>query len=120
VSTPSRSQGGSMTSAMPGIAGVSHLLHVGATGFFLDHNAHLALSFDQQQRLGAVRESALLAQATSQRAIEQSEQELWTLTSSDQPEAETIEAKVRQIEKLRASDSELDADIRLLTRQLEG
>ena len=27
---------------------------------------------------------------------------------------------VRQIEKLRASDAELDADIRLLTRQLEG
>jgi chromosomal replication initiator protein len=27
---------------------------------------------------------------------------------------------VRQIEKLRAQDPELDSDIRLLTRQLEG
>jgi chromosomal replication initiator protein len=27
---------------------------------------------------------------------------------------------VKQIEKLRAADAELDADIRLLTRQLEG
>lgn len=95
-------QGGSMTSAMPGIAGVSHLLHVGATGFFLDHNAHLALSFDQQQRLGAVRESALLAQATSQRAIEQSEQELWTLTGADLPDFREIERKVRDIERMRA------------------
>jgi chromosomal replication initiator protein len=32
----------------------------------------------------------------------------------------TVIHAVRQIEKLRASDVELDADIRLLTRQLEG
>ncbi|HEX2803518.1 MAG TPA: chromosomal replication initiator protein DnaA [Sphingomicrobium sp.] len=32
----------------------------------------------------------------------------------------TVIHAVRQIEKLRAADSELDADIRLLTRQLEG
>jgi chromosomal replication initiator protein len=32
----------------------------------------------------------------------------------------TVIHAVRQIERLRASDSELDADIRLLTRQLEG
>ena len=32
----------------------------------------------------------------------------------------TVIHAVRQIEKLRACDAELDADIRLLTRQLEG
>ena len=32
----------------------------------------------------------------------------------------TVIHAVRQIEKLRACDPELDADIRLLTRQLEG
>jgi chromosomal replication initiator protein len=32
----------------------------------------------------------------------------------------TVIHAVRQIEKLRASDADLDADIRLLTRQLEG
>ena len=32
----------------------------------------------------------------------------------------TVIHAVRQIEKLRAADAELDADIRLLTRQLEG
>jgi chromosomal replication initiator protein len=32
----------------------------------------------------------------------------------------TVIHAVKQIERLRASDSELDADIRLLTRQLEG
>ena len=31
-----------------------------------------------------------------------------------------LDLAVKQIEKLRACDSELDADIRLLTRQLEG
>jgi chromosomal replication initiator protein len=32
----------------------------------------------------------------------------------------TVIHAVRQIDKLRASDAERDADIRLLTRQLEG
>ena len=32
----------------------------------------------------------------------------------------TVIHAVRQIEKLRAADAELDADLRLLTRQLEG
>jgi chromosomal replication initiator protein len=32
----------------------------------------------------------------------------------------TVIHAVKQIERLRAADSELDADIRLLTRQLEG
>ena len=32
----------------------------------------------------------------------------------------TVIHAVKQIEKLRAADAELDADIRLLTRQLEG
>ena len=32
----------------------------------------------------------------------------------------TVIHAVKQIERLRAQDSELDADIRLLTRQLEG
>jgi chromosomal replication initiator protein len=32
----------------------------------------------------------------------------------------TVIHAVRQIEKLRATDAELDADVRLLLRQLEG
>ena len=37
----------------------------------------------------------------ARRGIEGAEQELWTLTASDEPDAAKIEAKVREVEKLR-------------------
>lgn len=95
-------QGGSMSSALPGFPGASHIYHVGATGFFLDHPEHITLSVDQRQRLGSIKEAALLEQATMQRKIEQAEQALWVLTGSDKPDAGKIEDKVREIETLRA------------------
>ena len=88
-------------SAIPGFPGASHIYHVGATGFFLDHNEHITLTTEQQTRLGQMREKALMDQATDQRKIDQGEQELWDLTASDSPDAAKIEAKVREIEKLR-------------------
>ncbi len=88
-------------SALPGFPGASHIYHVGATGFFLDHPEHIALSTDQQVRLGQAREQAMMEQATAQRAIDQAEQELWNLTAADSPDAAKIDAKVREIEKLR-------------------
>jgi len=91
-----------MSSALPGFPGASHLYHVGATGFFLDHPEHLTLTMEQQATLGRIKEKALLEQAARQRTIEGAEQELWTLTGADQPRADEIEAKVRAIEKLRA------------------
>lgn len=93
---------GMQVSALPGFPGASHIYHVGATGFFLDHAEHMALTTEQQTRLGQIREKSLMAQATSQRSIEQAEQELWSLTGSDSPDAAKIEAKVREIEKLRS------------------
>ncbi|MHC8351736.1 Spy/CpxP family protein refolding chaperone [Pseudomonas sp. RT4P38] len=95
-------QGGSMSSALPGFPGASHIYHVGATGFFLDHPEHISLSVDQRQRLGSIKEAALLEQATMQRNIEQAEQALWVLTGSDKPDAGKIEGKLREIETLRA------------------
>jgi Spy/CpxP family protein refolding chaperone len=92
---------GMLVSALPGFPGASHIYHVGATGFFLDHPEHITLSTEQQTRLGQIREKAMMDQASDQRKIEQAEQELWDLTASDTPDAAKIEAKVREVEKLR-------------------
>ena len=94
--------GGAMTSSLPGFPGASHLYHLGASGFFLDHSAHVTLTAEQQKAVNAVKEKALLEKATAIRNIEQAEQELWELTSADSPDAGKIEAKVREVEKLRA------------------
>jgi hypothetical protein len=87
--------------ALPGFPGSSHIYHIGATGFFLDHPEHIKLTAGQQTTLGRVKEKALLNKATAQRKIDQAEQELWELTGSDRPHAAKVEAKVREIERLR-------------------
>lgn len=92
---------GAMThSALPGFPGSSHLYHMGATGFFLDHSQHIALTTEQQGALNKAREQALLAKGTADRAIKQAEQELWTLTAADQPDTTAIQAKITAIGKL--------------------
>ena len=88
------------TSRLPGFPGASHLYHVGATGFFLDHPQHITLSTEQQTALNRIKEKALLDRANSTRRIEEAEQELWMLTAADAPDSAKIEAKVRAIEKL--------------------
>jgi Spy/CpxP family protein refolding chaperone len=90
-----------MPSALPGFPGASHIYHIGATGFFLDHAAHLKLTTKQQADLNRVKEKALLDQGSTQRRLDEAEQDLWALTASDQPDAAKIEAKVHEIEKLR-------------------
>ncbi|MDO8540209.1 MAG: periplasmic heavy metal sensor [Opitutaceae bacterium] len=87
-------------SALPGYPGASHLYHIGATGFFLDHPQHIALTTEQQAALNKAKEQALLAKSTADRAIQQAEQELWTLTAADQPDATAIQAKIAAIGKL--------------------
>ena len=87
-------------SALPGFPGASHLYHIGATGFFLDHQQHITLSTEQQAGLNQAKQQALLAKSTADRAIQQAEQELWTLTASDQPDAAKIEGKIVEIAKL--------------------
>jgi Spy/CpxP family protein refolding chaperone len=97
-----KSMGGMrVASALPAFPGASHVYHIGATGFFLDHPEHIRLDTKQQTELNHTKEKGLLDQATAQRKIDEAEQELWTLTASDQPDAARIEAKVREIEKLR-------------------
>lgn len=92
---------GGMASALPGFPGASHIYHLGATGFFLDHGSHITLSVDQRKQLGMMREQSLLNQATLQRRIDQAEQELWDLTGAEAPDATKVEAKAREIEQLK-------------------
>lgn len=93
---------GGMASALPGFPGASHIYHLGATGFFLDHGSHITLTVEQQKQLGEIKEQSLLNQATLQRKIDQAEQELWDLTGSDAPDATKVEAKAREIEQIKS------------------
>lgn len=90
-----------MTAALPGFPGASHVYHIGATDFFLDHPEHITLTSDQQIKLNAIKQKAVTDKANAQRKIEEAEQQLWELTAADQPDAGKIDAKVREIEKLR-------------------
>ena len=87
--------------ALPGFPGVSHIYHIGATDFFLDHPEHITLSTEQKTKLGQMKQKATTEKATAQRKVEEAEQQLWELTAADQPDATKIDAKVREIEKLR-------------------
>jgi Spy/CpxP family protein refolding chaperone len=90
------------SSAMPGQPGASHLLHMGSTGFFLNHSQHITLTADQKSKLNRLKENAMLGQASEQRRIDQAEQELYTVTGADEPDNAKIQAKLGEIEKLRA------------------
>lgn len=89
-----------LPSDLPGFPGSSHLYHVGATGFFLDHPEHVTLTREQSMALARRKEQTLLRQAELQRTIDQAEQDLWVLTAADQPDAAAIERKVEAIAKL--------------------
>ena len=91
-----------MASGLPGFPGASHLYHVGATGFFLEYSTAIKLTNNQQAALNAIKETSVGNQASAERQIDQAEQDLWILTSSDQPDSRAIEIKLRAIEKLRS------------------
>lgn len=90
-------------SALPGYPGQSHLFHIGATGFYLDHPEHITLTAEQQQMLALHKQQALLEQSQQQAQIDAAEQALWQLTGADQPQLAAIEAKAREIEALRST-----------------
>lgn len=89
-------------SVLPGFPGQSHLYHIGASGFFLDHPEHIALTTTQQQSLARLKEQALLRQGEQQRQIDAAEEKLWQLTGADQPQISNIDKQVKEIEGLRA------------------
>ncbi len=89
-------------SSMPGVPGTSHVYHVGSTGFFLDQ-PQIGLTSDQKTALAKIKERAMVDRANAERRIAQAEQDLWTLTGADQPDAPKVQAKAREIEELRAT-----------------
>ncbi len=93
--------GMAVPSALPGFPGASHIYHIGATGYFMNHGKHITLTPEQKSSLNAIKQKALLAAATAKRKIDEAEQELWTLTAMDEPETDAIEAKARAIEAIR-------------------
>lgn len=95
-----------MPSALPGFPGASHLYHVGASGFFVDYAVKIGLTVEQSTALNAIKQRSLIDQSAAQRKAEEAEQGLWMLTAADQPDAAAIEAKVREIEKIK-SDARL-------------
>lgn len=88
-------------SSLPGVPGGSHLYHIGSTGFFLDQ-PQITLTREQRSALNKIKERALLERGNAERRVEQAEQELWVLTGADRPDAAKIEAKTREIERLRS------------------
>jgi Spy/CpxP family protein refolding chaperone len=91
-------------SALPGHPGASHLYHIGATGFFLDHPQQITLTTEQRTRLNQIKQRALLDRASAQRRIDEAEQQLFALTGADQPDQAKIEAQIKTIENLRAEE----------------
>ncbi len=88
----------------PGIPGASHIFHVGATGFFLDHQDVVPLSQEQQQSLNQIKVNSLFDQSSRDRKIAQAEQELWSLTSADTPNIKAVDRKVKEIETLKGDE----------------
>ena len=103
--SPSKQPGPALPfSALPGNAGASHLYHIGATGFFLDHPQHITLSAEQRKALNRIQEQAALHKSSADRKVQEAEQQLWKLTAADQPDTTQIETKVREVEKLRGDE----------------
>lgn len=90
-----------VSSELPGFAGASHIYHIGATGFFVDHASMVNFKTTQLTALNRLKEKSLLAQSVLDRKVLRAEEELWKLTASDQPVIKSIEAKVREIESLK-------------------
>ena len=89
-------------SSLPGFPGQSHLYHLGSSDFFLDHESHVSLTNQQQKALAKIKQASLAQQADVQRQIDEAEEDLWTATAADQPDAGEIERKARAIERLRS------------------
>lgn len=97
----------SMDSALPGFPGISHIYHIGSTGYFLNHGDHLNLSPEQQKQLGELKQTSELKQATYQREIDAAEQELWELTAAGAPDIVKIETQLKSIAQ-KQTDQRLD------------
>lgn len=108
-------------SSLPGFPGASHLYHIGATNFYLDHPEHLTLTLEQQARLSEIRTKALMRRSDFNRKIQLEEENIWVLTASDRPNLKLIADKIRVVEKLRGDQRiAFIEDVGRATSQLSG
>ena len=89
-------------SDLPGFPGASHIYHIGATGFFLDHPEHIDLSTEQITRLNEMKTAAMLEQSGMDRRIEEQEEVIWSLTGAAAPNIGRIEEELLTVGRLRA------------------
>lgn len=80
----------------------SHLLHLGAARFFLNHGPRLGLTPTQRGALRTIRDDATVAWSKRDEEIARTEAELWEETGAARVLLPEVDAKVGQIEHLRA------------------
>ncbi len=80
------------------------LLHLGAKDFFLDQAQHIGLTPEQKVSLEKVKSASVGDRAATQKQVDVAQQELWQLTSADQPNTPEIDVKVREIAKMQADE----------------
>ncbi len=85
------------TSALPGFPGMSHIYHVGATGFYLDHPEHVMLTGVQRDRLEGIRDRASSSLAKTEAKIEDAEHQLFVLTAAPRLDADAVSAAVDKL-----------------------
>lgn len=92
------------TAAQPPMekSGPAAVMHIGAKGFFLDRPQTFTPRADQAKTFAAIKERSAMEMMASDKNIQEAEHGLWKLTASDNPDLAEIEAKAREVEKLRA------------------
>ncbi len=89
-----------VSASLPGFPGRSHLYHVGATGFFLDHDDHVQLTDAQRADLARIKSVAQNGHAEVLSRIAAAEHDLYVVTSADGFSREAVDAGVRRIAAL--------------------
>ncbi len=97
---PPMASGSGASAGLPSATGAPHIYHLGADTFFLDQAAAVGLTEAQQKRLTALKEKSAVSYATAQRKIDQGEQDLWVLSSSEAPDIAKIETKIGETVRL--------------------
>ena len=92
--------GASIAAGLPSAIGAPHIYHLGADTFFLDQASAIGLTPEQQKKLTSLKESGAVAFATTQRKIDQKEQDLWVISSSEMPDIAKIETKIGEVARL--------------------
>lgn len=83
-------------------SGPPALLHIGAKGFFIDRPQTFTPRADQAKTLSDIKERTTMDMMAADKNIQEAEQQLWRLTANERPNLAEIEAKTREVEKLRA------------------